>query len=56
MYKKRYEILLAELAVVLEQKNNTIMFLNYEIDKLKNKLADAEQELNEAAGLKCAES
>lgn len=56
MYKKRYEILLGELATVIEQKNNTILLLNYEIDKLKNKLADAEQELNEAAGLKCAES
>lgn len=55
MYKKRYEILLAELAAVIEQKNTSILLLNYEIDKLKNKLADAEQELKDAH-CKCAKS
>lgn len=43
MSKIKYDILLLELAVILEQKNNEIMLKSYEIERLKKKLAEAEK-------------
>lgn len=42
MTSEKYEILLAELANVLKEKNTTILLQEYEIAALKEKLAAAE--------------
>lgn len=51
MQKKKYDILLSELAEVIEQKNNTIVLQSYEIDRLKDKLAAAEKIIKESSRL-----
>lgn len=40
--KQRYELLLGELAEILQHKNNTIALQKYEINSLKRKLEEAE--------------
>ena len=44
MSKIKYDILLLELAVVLEQKNNEILIKSYEIERLKERLIEAEKQ------------
>lgn len=48
MSKIKYDILLLELAVVLEQKNNEILLKSYEIERLKERLIEAEKQARNA--------
>lgn len=43
MDNRKYEIVLSELAEVIERKNTEIFLLKYDIDQLKAKLEAAEK-------------
>lgn len=49
MKKNKYEILLFEIAAILELKNTEILLKTHEIDRLKEKLCEAERRAAEAA-------
>lgn len=43
MEKEKYEILLAELAEIIQKKNEKIALLDYTVESLTKKIIDAEQ-------------